>query len=96
MHIAFDNTYARELPGAYVAWKPAVAPSPELLYLNRALADELGLDGAALASAEGAAHALPATRCPKAPSPSRRPTPATSSAASRRSWATAARCCWAR
>jgi len=63
MHIAFDNTYARELPGTYVAWKPAAAPAPELLYLNRALADELGLDAAALAGAEGAAlfagNALP-------------------------------------
>jgi uncharacterized protein YdiU (UPF0061 family) len=63
MHIAFDNTYARELPGTYVAWKPAVAPAPELLYLNRALADELGLDAAALAGADGAAlfagNALP-------------------------------------
>ena len=63
LHIAFDNTYARELPGAYVAWKPAAAPAPELLYLNRALADELGLDAAALAGAEGAAlfagNALP-------------------------------------
>jgi uncharacterized protein YdiU (UPF0061 family) len=63
MHIAFDNTYARELPGTYVAWKPVAAPAPELLYLNRALADELGLDAAALAGAEGAAlfagNALP-------------------------------------
>ena len=55
MQIAFDNTYARELPGAHVAWQPAVVPSPQWLYLNRALADELRLDGAALASAEGAA-----------------------------------------
>ena len=55
MQIAFDNTYARELPGAHVAWQPAAVPSPQWLYLNRALADELGLDGAALASAEGAA-----------------------------------------
>jgi uncharacterized protein YdiU (UPF0061 family) len=63
MHIAFDNTYARELPGTYVAWKPATAPAPELLYLNGALADELGLDAAALAGTEGAAlfagNALP-------------------------------------
>ena len=63
LHIAFDNTYARDLPGAYVAWKPAAAPAPELLYLNRTLADELGLDAAALAGAEGAAlfagNALP-------------------------------------
>jgi uncharacterized protein YdiU (UPF0061 family) len=63
MHIAFDNSYARELPGTYVVWKPAAAPSPELLYLNRALADELGLDTVALDSPEGAAlfagNALP-------------------------------------
>jgi uncharacterized protein YdiU (UPF0061 family) len=39
----FDNTYARELEGFYVAWQPAKAPAPKLLYLNRALADELGL-----------------------------------------------------
>ena len=63
MRIAFDNTYARELAGAYVAWQPAVVPSPQWLYLNRALAAQLGLDGAALATAEGAAlfagNALP-------------------------------------
>ncbi len=60
---AFDNTYARELPGFYVAWKPAPAPAPRLLYLNRELAAELGLDAAALAGPEGAAlfagNALP-------------------------------------
>ena len=64
MHIAFDNTYARELPGTYVAWKPAQVPAPAPLYLNRALADELGLDGAALAGPDGTAllagNALPA------------------------------------
>ncbi len=53
--IAFDNTYARELPGLYTACKPATAPAPRLLYLNTALADELGLDSAALAGAEGTA-----------------------------------------
>ncbi len=52
---AFDNSYARALPGAYVAWKPAAAPAPRLLYLNEALADELGLDAAALRGPEGAA-----------------------------------------
>jgi uncharacterized protein YdiU (UPF0061 family) len=40
----FDNTYARELEGFYVAWQPARAPAPKLLHLDRALADELGLD----------------------------------------------------
>ncbi len=60
----FDNTYARELPGLYVAWKPAPVPAPRLLFLNEALAAELGLDAAALRSADGAAlfagNALPA------------------------------------
>jgi len=61
---AFDNTYARELPGFYAAWKPAAVPAPRLLYLNRPLAAELGLDAAALHGAEAAAlfagNALPA------------------------------------
>jgi uncharacterized protein YdiU (UPF0061 family) len=51
----FDNTYARDLPGFYVPWQPARAPSPRLLFLNEALAAELGLDAAALRGAEGAA-----------------------------------------
>ncbi|HMO47648.1 MAG TPA: YdiU family protein [Rubrivivax sp.] len=63
MHIPFDNSYARELPGAYVAWQPAQVPAPALLYLNRELAGELGLDAAALDGAAGAAlfsgNALP-------------------------------------
>ncbi len=54
-HFAFDNTYARELPGLYVASKPAKAPAPRLLFLNRPLACELGMDAAALAGEEGAA-----------------------------------------
>jgi len=54
-HFAFDNTFARELPGAYVAWKPATAPAPRLLFLNVPLADELGLDSAALVGETGAA-----------------------------------------
>ena len=52
---AFDNSYARELPDHAVAWKPAAAPAPRLLFFNRPLADELGLDAAALAGEEGAA-----------------------------------------
>src|SRR5512137_320656 len=54
MHINFDNSYARELPGTYVAWKPVPVPAPELLYLNRALAEELGLDADALSGQQGA------------------------------------------
>jgi len=44
----FDNSYARELPGFYVARPPAAVPAPRLLYLDRTLADELGLDLAGL------------------------------------------------
>jgi len=59
----FDNTYARELPGAYVAWKPAAVPAPRLLFFNDALAAELGLDAQALRGADAAAlfagNALP-------------------------------------
>jgi uncharacterized protein YdiU (UPF0061 family) len=44
----FDNSYARELEGFYVPWRPAAAPQPRLLFLNRSLAAELGLEVAAL------------------------------------------------
>ena len=50
----FDNSFARELEGFYVPWRPAVAPAPRLLYLNDALAEELGLD---IASLDGPAKA---------------------------------------
>lgn len=52
---AFDNSYARELPGFYATVQPAPAPAPELLFLNEPLAAELGLDAAALRGADGAA-----------------------------------------
>jgi len=51
---AFDNTYARELEGFYVPWKAAQVARPALVKLNYELADELGLDAAALDSDEGA------------------------------------------
>jgi len=54
MNFRFDNTYARELVGFYTAWKPATAPAPRLLFLNGALALELGLDPAALSGLAGA------------------------------------------
>ena len=44
---SFDNSYARELPGCYVAWPPAPVKAPRLLFVNRTLANELGLDLAA-------------------------------------------------
>ena len=55
MSFAFDNSFARELPGFYVKWQPEQVPGPRLLYLNHALAAELGLnlsqhDEAALAA----------------------------------------------
>jgi protein adenylyltransferase len=40
----FDNSFARDLPGFYVAQRPVVVPAPELLFFNRPLAEELGLD----------------------------------------------------
>jgi uncharacterized protein YdiU (UPF0061 family) len=51
---AFDNTYARELEGFYVPWKAAQVVRPTLVKLNIELAEELGLDAAALDSEEGA------------------------------------------
>lgn len=53
--IRFDNTYARELEGLYVPWYGAPAPAPELLLLNTAIAEELGLDPVALKSSAGLA-----------------------------------------
>ena len=44
---AFDNTYARELEGFYVPWTAAQVARPALVQLNRALAEELGLDAEA-------------------------------------------------
>jgi uncharacterized protein YdiU (UPF0061 family) len=44
----FDNTFARDLEGFYVARQPAVVPAPRLLYLNEPLAHELGLAVGAL------------------------------------------------
>lgn len=59
----FDHSYARDLPGASVAWKPAAVPAPQLLYFNEALAQELGLPLAALGATDLAAlfagNALP-------------------------------------
>ena len=51
----FDNTFARELPGFYRRWKPASVPAPRLAFLNRALAESLGLDADTLDSEQGAA-----------------------------------------
>ncbi|NDG50528.1 MAG: hypothetical protein EBY30_16205, partial [Rhodospirillales bacterium] len=55
MTLSFDNSYAR-LPERFYARLPATpVAAPRLLKLNTALALELGLDPAALASADGVA-----------------------------------------
>ncbi len=43
MTIAFDHTYARDLPGTYLRAVPDPAPAPRLLVFNRPLATTLGL-----------------------------------------------------
>lgn len=50
----FDNSYARDLPGFYVAWEGAKVPAPELVLFNRDLATDLGLDADLLETPEGA------------------------------------------
>ena len=55
VHIAFDNTYARDLQGMYVPVEGAPAPAPEMVLLNEGLARELGLDPAALQTPAGLA-----------------------------------------
>ena len=51
---AFDNSYHRELSGAYAQWQGDKVPAPQMLKLNVALAEELGLDTEALAGEAGA------------------------------------------
>ncbi len=62
-HFALDNSYARDLDGFSVPWRPEVVPAPQSLFFNAPLAEELGLDAAAFAGEEGAAlfvgHASP-------------------------------------
>ncbi len=50
----FDNTFARDMEGFYTPSQPASAPAPHLLFLNQALAAELGLDVSALMGVDGA------------------------------------------
>ncbi|MGQ0710172.1 MAG: protein adenylyltransferase SelO [Rhodoferax sp.] len=53
--IAFDNSFARDLQGLYVPWRPAQVSAARLLQFNTALAQELGLDAQALQSPDGVA-----------------------------------------
>jgi uncharacterized protein YdiU (UPF0061 family) len=50
---SFDNSYARLPERLFARVSPAPAPTPRLLEINRALAEELGLDPERLASQEG-------------------------------------------
>ena len=50
---AFENTFARELPGLCMEWQAAPVSEPRLLALNEPLAAELGVDAEALRTPEG-------------------------------------------
>jgi uncharacterized protein YdiU (UPF0061 family) len=51
----FDNSYARELEGFSLPWRPDKVPAPKTLFFNEALAEELGFDVDALRGEAGAA-----------------------------------------
>jgi len=53
--LRLDNTYARDLPGFSVPWRPEAAPAPKSLFFNAELSEELGLDAIALSGEAGAA-----------------------------------------
>jgi uncharacterized protein YdiU (UPF0061 family) len=53
--LRLENSYARELQGFSVPWRPEAAPAPKSLFFNAPLAEELGLDAAVLAGEAGAA-----------------------------------------
>lgn len=63
----FDNSYVRDLPGAYLPVRPAVVPAPRLLAFNGDLATELGLDAALLQ--DQAAEMLSGARLPDGAEP---------------------------
>ncbi|MCC5955786.1 MAG: YdiU family protein [Natronohydrobacter sp.] len=52
--IRFENSYAEELQGLYVPWQGQEWPDPQVLLLNTALAERLGLDAQAMQGAIGA------------------------------------------
>lgn len=66
--IQFDNSYARDLEGMYLPWQGAKVPEPAMVWLNDALAVELGLDPAELRGAEGLAM-LSGTAMPEGAEP---------------------------
>ena len=66
LHIPFDNSYARLPDRFYARLGPTPVAAPALVAVNAALAEELGIDPAALANPEGlavlAGNALPRGR----------------------------------
>ncbi len=55
VHIPFDNSYARLPDRFFVRLNPTPVAAPRLIRVNHALAESLGIDPAALESAEGVA-----------------------------------------
>ena len=55
MQAPFDNSYARLPQRFFARLRPTPVSAPRLIKLNRALADELGLDAGSLAAPEGIA-----------------------------------------
>ncbi len=53
--VAFEHTYAQDVPGLALPWTAAPVAEPELLVLNEELAAELGLDADALRAPAGRA-----------------------------------------
>ena len=68
VHVPFDNSYAR-MPGPFYARVlPTPVAEPRIVKINEALARDLGIDPAALATPEGAAI-LTGTRVPEGAEP---------------------------
>jgi serine/tyrosine/threonine adenylyltransferase len=57
--IPFDNSYARDLAGAFIRQAPAVPPDPRMVILNDGLARDLGLEPARLTARMLAGADLP-------------------------------------
>jgi uncharacterized protein YdiU (UPF0061 family) len=66
--LPLDDLFARELEHLCVPWSAAPAPAPRLLALNDGLAAELGLDAAAMRTADGVA-VLAGNRVPEGARP---------------------------
>jgi serine/tyrosine/threonine adenylyltransferase len=65
---AFQDSFVRELEGLYVPWRGEHVEEPKLLALNEELAEELGVDPAAL-RADGGVEVLAGNAVPDGASP---------------------------